>query len=264
MQILPILKFKTANVIKKPSFLLLVVGYFLLLNLIVLFNSGLLSQGGHTFNTDIKYELLTNNFALISLLYGIILAAYLGNQFLKNDIDSRQLYIILISFPNRVLYLSYYLIWALIVVLINIILTNINYLLMCYAFEVKPYLVDLVVFNRDLLMNIVTVMVVSILGSLVIKKTGGVIVIVLAVILFNIYTNEFIPVINLHIGLTKIVKDIMAMIFPLKMIYLSYIDSTIKQRAIVNPFGIDINLYQLFYMSFILIISSRIFNQKDL
>ena len=160
--------------------------------------------------------------------------------------------------------MSYYLIWALIVVLINIILTNINYLLMCSAFEVKPYLVDLVVFNRDLLMNIATIMVVSILGSLFIKKTGGVIIIVLAVILFNIYTNEFIPVINLHIGLTKIVKDIMAMIFPLKMIYLSYIDPTIKQRAIVNPFGIDINLYQLFYISFIFIISSRIFNQKDL
>lgn len=260
-----IIKYKIRTLFENRFFIFIILAYFVILNYFVLQNSGILSIGSGEYNSDIKYMLMINNFILISLLLGLLLSSYIGNGLIGKDIESGQLYVLLYSFQKREKYILGNWLGLVIVLLSVLLFTLFNYLVIALCLDIKIVINDLLTCFKDIFLNMLVVLTVTSVSSIYIKGKSSIMFGLFALLIFTIYTTGRIPIIDLTISMGNAARNILAMLFPIRMTYVPSInDVEIVSKAIVDPLGIHMSTYQVLYLISILFLGKKLFDIKEL
>lgn len=261
-----VIKYKLNYLISNRLITVSIIILFLVLNFEAVINSGVLFSGGTSFNADIKYQLLLNNYIIVSSFYGLLLSVYLGASIVGPDIQTGNMYILLSSYPSRIKYFlgTYLAVVSFATVLQTLLLFNIMTLFVVY--QVSFVWSDLLICFTQNYLNTVVVLSVTGLASIYIKGHGASVVGLLGYGFFNVYTYNELPFVKTTFifDITKY-KDILCNLFPITHILPpSYSYPEVIDYYRIQPIIPNIYCYQVLYILFVLWLSCICFQHKEL
>lgn len=261
-----IVKYKIMSLLSDKIFLAMTIVFFLILNYEVLIYSGILSAGSRDFNGILKYMLLINNFITSSTLFGLLVAIYIGTGLIGKDVSSGQIYVMLLSYSKRWKYLIGNWIGLIIITILLIGFIILNYFAISLVLGIKTVYSDLFICFRGIFLDMVTIMTVTAVSSIFLNGISSSIVGIVGLTIFNIYSAFRIPFVNLPVVIGDVTRKLMVTFIPLLKIYApSITDKGIINRYNIEPYIIsNISLYQVVYITFLLILGSIFFKHKEL
>ncbi|KYH34426.1 hypothetical protein CLTEP_16590 [Clostridium tepidiprofundi DSM 19306] len=259
-------KYKILTLLEDKLFKFILISFFIVLNYNVFISSGVLSAGSREFNQLLKYTLLINNFTIISTLYGQLVGIYIGTGLIGDDIPSGKLYIMITSFPKRWKYLLGNFLGLLLILLFFLLLILFNYFVCTTILDIVINYSDLVQCFLYIFMNMMVVMIVTAVSSIFILGKVSLIVGLIEMAIFNIYTFQKIPFFGYQLNLNINVRRILACIAPITNVSAPsiYNDGSLE-RYMVTPILINnMFIYQLIFIFLILILGIISFEYKEL
>jgi ABC-type transport system involved in multi-copper enzyme maturation permease subunit len=261
-----VMKYKLNYLLSNKFLAIFIPILFVVLNFEIIINSGVLLSGGANFNSEIKYQLVLNNYIVVISFFGFLAAIFIGSSVLGPDIQTGNLYIILSIYPSRRKYYFGTFITCVIYLLAIQILLLINEMILIWIFDIQYLASDIsFVFFQNLLNSIVALSLTS-LASIYIKGHGSAFVGLLGYAFFSIYLFNIIPFINSNLvfDITQY-KDILVNFFPIANIYgLSYTETWVSELYNAVPLFGNMWLYQFFYIAILSCLSAILFSKKDL
>lgn len=263
---LKVAKYKILTLIDDKLFKFIVVAFFIILNYEVFLNSGMLSDGSENFNQLLKYTLLINNFTITTTVFGLLIAIYVGSGLIGNDISSGKLYIMLTSFPKRWKYLLGNLLGLTIIIVALILLILFNYFVATTVLNVIINVPDLIECFIFMLINMLVIMSATAVTSIFLPGKTSLIVGIIELSIFNIYTFQSIPFLNYGLNININIRRILACFAPITNVSPPsiYSDGNLS-RYIVEPIIIgNMVEYQVLFITVILILGIVTFKHKEL
>jgi ABC-type transport system involved in multi-copper enzyme maturation permease subunit len=261
-----VMKYKLNYLLSNKFLAIFIPILFVVLNFEIIINSGVLLSGGANFNSEIKYQLVLNNYIVVISFFGFLAAIFIGSSVLGPDIQTGNLYIILSIYPSRRKYYFGTFITCVIYLLAIQILLLINEMILIWIFDIQYLASDIsFVFFQNLLNSIVALSLTS-LASIYIKGHGSAFVGLLGYAFFSIYLFNIIPFINSNLvfDITQY-KDILVHFFPIANICgLSYTEAWVSELYNAVPLFGNMYLYQFFYIAILSCLSAILFSKKDL
>lgn len=243
-----------------------VIILFLVLNFEAVINSGVLFSGGSDFNTDIKYELLMNNWNIVSTFYGLLLSIYLGASMIGLDMQTGNLYILLSAYPSRKKYFLGTLVAVFLFSTVLQILLMLNVFILFALYQIKPVWQDVWMgFGQNYLNTAVTLSVTG-LASVYVKGHGSAVIGLLGYCYFNAYMYNTIPFLNTTFlfDVTKY-KNILCHLFPITNVLApSYTDADILAYYHLKPALFNIYGYQILFVICMIAIGCFCIEKKEL
>lgn len=261
------LKYKLINYVEDNKFIVILLSYFIIFNYEIIVASGVLSIGSGTYNLSIKRALILNNYSIVAITFGLILAIYLGAKIIGKDIETRQMYMLMTNVHSRIVYIL--LSWVSVVLYLLIIqsLFTINVLIISKCFDVELLFSELMLVNRDILFNMIVISTITSLFSVIFEGYMGCVAGLISLVLFNIHTYATIPLANVELLLSDNFRRLLVNIAPIKNIkIMSSIDSGYSINFLApSPYIIEsITVYQVIFTLIILGLTVFAFKKKDL
>lgn len=239
---------------------------FVIMNFDALINSGVLLSGGSGFNSELKYELLLNNYVFTASLFGLLVGIYIGSCMIGPDMQTGNMYILLTSFPSRTKYYFGTFI-AVFIYLISIqLLLILNAIILLLVFSVPFYFSDLGFVFSQIILNSTVALSITGISSIYIKGHGSAVVGLLGYVLFNVYMYNVIPFFNMEFifDLTQY-KNIICHIFPVTHVLVpSFTEQWIIDFYQLTPFTNNVFVYQILYIIVIVGLGALLFKHKEL
>jgi len=239
---------------------------FIIMNFDALINSGVLLSGGSGFNSELKYELLLNNYVFTASIFGLLVGIYIGSSMIGPDIQTGNMYIILTSFPSRAKYFFGTFI-AVVIYLIGVqLLLILNAYILLLVFNIPYLMSDLIYILLQIILNSTVALSLTGISSIYIKGHGSAMIGFLGYVVFNIYMYNVIPFFNMGFifDLTQY-RNIICHIFPITHVLApSYTEQWIIDFYRLTPLTINIYIYQLLYIIGIVGIGALLFKRKEL
>lgn len=263
---LKIIKYRLLSLMEDKIFSTLLVMFFIILNYNVFLKSGLLSAGSNNFNNELKYALLINNFVISTSTYGLIISIYMAYDIISKDIKSGQIYITLLSFSKRWLFILGQWLCLLGIAMGILALILINFFCLSFALDISINYYDVLVCFKDILLNMIVLVTITTVSSIIFENLFSLIIPLIGLVLFNIYTYGTIPFANQHIQLSDTMKQFIATLIPLKdiappsLISLKYTTFFYVKTLFID----NINIYQVIYFPIVLSFGILFFSKKDL
>lgn len=260
-----VIKYKLNYLLSNKLVIIFAVILFLLLNFNAL-SSGVLNSIGSTINTEIKYQLLFNNYLIVSVVYGLLLSIFLGSSIIGPDAQTGNIQVILTSYHSRTKYFLGTFLAVLIYSTVIQILLFINIYLLMAIFKV-PYLwSDILVGFTQNYLNMLVAMSVTGMASIYIKGHGSAFVGLLGYVYYNLYEYNSIPFVNtsLNFNITQY-RNILGNFFPISYFLApSYTEASTIAYYRFTPVIPNIYVYQILYIALILVLSCICFKRKEL
>jgi ABC-type transport system involved in multi-copper enzyme maturation permease subunit len=226
----------------------------------------ILADGSKDFNKLLKYTLLINNFTIVSTIFGQLIAIYIGCGLIGNDIISGKLYIMITSFPKRWKYLLGNFIGLFLVVVTFVLLILLNYFVATFALDIYVNISDLVYCFASILLNMFVIMTLTAVSSIFIHGKTSLVVGLIGMVLFNIYTYQYIPFVNTPVLFDMKIRRALACLVPVSNVAAPsiYSDGSLD-KYIVKPFLINnMYIYQVVFVIIVLIFGIAAFKHKEL
>jgi len=260
-----VIKYKLNYLLSNKLILIFSAILFLLLNFNAL-SSGVLTSVGSAINIEAKYQLLFNNYLVVSVVYGLIMAIFLGSSIVGPDAQTGNIQVILTSYHSRTKYFIGTFLAVLIYSTVIQILLFINIYLLMLIFKV-PYLwSDILVGFTQNYLNMLVAMSVTGLASIFIKGHGSAFVGLLAYTYYNVYEYNALPFINssLPFNIAQY-RNILGNFFPISYFMApSYTEPSTIAYFKFTPIIPNIYIYQILYIALILVLSCVFFNRKEI
>lgn len=261
-----VVKYKILTLLEDRLFKVIVIAFFIILNYNIFLKSGILADGSQDFNKLLKYTLLINNFNIVSIIFGQLIAVYIGSGLIGNDISSGKLYIMITSFPKRWKYLLGNFIGLLTVVVAFVLLILFNYSVATIALDIYVNFNDLIYCIASILLNMLVIMMLTAVSSIFILGKTSLVTGLIGMGLFNVYTYQYIPFINTPILLEMKIRRALACLAPISDVAAPsiYNDGSLD-KYLVKPFLLDnMFIYQIVFIIMILMIGMISFKYKEL
>lgn len=259
-------KYKILTLLDDKLFKIIVISFFIILNYNVFLKSGILSDGSQDFNKILKYTLLINNFTITATVFGQLIAIYIGSGLIGNDISSGKLYIMITSFPKRWKYLLGDFLGLLIIVVLFVVLILFNYFVCTTVLDVSVNYTDLVQCFTYIFLNMLVIMTVTAVSSIFILGKTSLVIGIIEMGIYNIYTYQTIPFLNYPIIMDIDKRQLLACFAPMTNVASPsiYSDGTLA-RYMVKPLLVgNMVAYQIIFIFFIILIGIISFKHKEL
>lgn len=255
-----VIKYKLMDIMENRMIQILIVLFFLVLNISVLFSSYDLNHGGMEFNKTAKYLILMNKFTDISNILGLFISILIGSCFICDDIENGKIHILSISFPKRSAYYVGSFIAIFISMLIFIIMIIINYFIVAIIFKVTINYRDLYYCFTAIFINNIVITLITAIFSVIFRSTTGIIIGVSGVAIYNIYSFHKIPILDLYIKLDYKLNKVLSYLVPINSMNQVSVYNTGIERCeiLVHPW------YQVLYICMIVLIGAFIFKEKEI
>lgn len=260
-------KYKILDITENRMIEVLVVLFFIILNVSIFSSRQDLTYGAREFNQAAKYLLLMDKVTSLSTILGLIISIFIGASFIGDDINSSKLHIMIVSFPKRWMYFFGCFLGVFIVMITLIVLTIINYCVVAIVLKIKINYGDLLYCFSQIFLDYMIIIVTTSVASIFLNETGGIIVGFIQLIIYNVYTFGIVPFINIGINLNMTPRKILACFAPLNSMSFSsiYGDGSIARETFFTPYIIDnMNIYQIAFIIVVLLIGGVLFKKKQL
>lgn len=261
-----VIKYKIYYIISNRLILLFVMLLLLLTNFHAIFSSGILLSGGSSFNGNLKYELILNNYLLVSSLYSLFFSIYLGSNIIGPDIQTGNMQVILTSYPIKwKYYLGSFLAALFLLVTIHILIVF-NIFIIFVVFDI-PFL-TLEVLNCFLgnLLNASVVLSATGIASIYMERHLSTIVGLFIYAFYSVYTYNVVPFVNTYFifDVTKY-RNLLCNLAPITNILpVSYTDPQIIEIYSIQPIISNVYCYQFIYCLFAILLGAFCFQRKEL
>jgi len=249
-QVKRMMKYRIATIISQEWFKYGTLFLILIFNFSALINSGVLFSGGASFNQVEKYELVMNNYIMISSLYVGIMSICIGAGLIGADAKSKNIYVIFSAIRSRK---KYYLISIIVGELIYLAIhsfISINCILILNAVSVKIIWNEFIYLYLGLLLNATVYYVVTAFFSVFIKGYKSILIGVCMYVYYYVYTFNIIPFVNgaIQLDLAKY-KNCFGVLFPVtNLLIRSVTDVQLYEYFKLTPLGMNAQLFQCIYV----------------
>lgn len=258
-------KYKIYSLLQSKGFRII------LLIVLVIFNSRLLKCGAmeplnEYFTEKERYRLLMGNYLNIMQTLGTIMSIFIGVSIIDNDIKSGKMSIMIIFFKKRWKYMLGNIIGIVMVTCIYICIVTVNLLIYFKMLNVTIYCSSIIEVSIGILANMVIVILVSALISFICGKKFSVLANILGMVLFYMYTYQYIPVVEKMVYIKMVWRRVLAMFFPIVHVYDKFVYSyEFESPSIIKPYIFNsLSVYQLVYIAFIIIMLAWCFEKKEI
>ncbi len=261
-----VIKFKFYYLISNKFIFIFTLLLLFLLNFDAIFNSGILLSGGETFNQELKYTLLINNYTIAASMYGIFFTIALGSMILGPDTQTGNLYVLLSAYSNRVrYYIGSFISVVLYTVCIQILLL-INFFMLCIIFNINFLWSDITACFINIILNSLVILAITGLASVYIKGIGSAFIGLVAYSFYSIYNYNSIPLMNTNFIINiRDYRNILGNFMPIVHVLVPSISLPeafeIYGYKTIIP---NVNLYQIIFVILFLGMGCLCFYKKDL
>ncbi len=259
-------KYRIVALMDDKFFMFITLLLFIVLNYNMFIDSGVLSLGDASFNSDIKSTLLINNFIIVCSIYALLTSVYIGMGVFGKDIESGQIYIMLTSFPKRYKYYWGNWIGLVIAIFLVLLLLILNFIMAALVLGVRNNINSVFLVFRNVFINMLVLMTLTFVSSIHLKGYKSAFVGILGLAVFNLYAFLKIPFAEVVIPISTKLRRVLAAFVPVVNISVPSIHN--KLSAVYNdviPLGITNKfIYQLLYITLLLILGQYMFKKKEI
>ena len=265
-QNLQIISFKLNAILAGKWITWLTVFLFFYVNYSALVSSGVLASGGADFNAVDKYTLISNNYSAVSSLYGLLLAILLGAGTIGPDCLSKNIYILLTSYPSRKRYYANSLLASWLYYFVVHVLVTGDYLLLLRIFKLTFPVSDTLNLFLGILLNSTVLLMISGMASIFWEGYRSAIAGVFAYAFYYMYTFNTIPFVNTMLGFDmNRYKNILFHLVPVQYVLTrSITDDIVLTYYHISAIGGNAYLYQAIYCLLLLVLACFLFEHRDL
>lgn len=261
-----IMGYKTRLILSSNWFIYGTVFLICIFNFSALFNSGVLLSGGANINKFEKFELVMNNYNMVSSLYGLIFSICLGAAMIGPDVKSGNIYVVLSIVNSRKKYYTNCVLVGLIQYFVIHSVITINCIIIMLSLSVNIIWSDIIYVCLGLYLNAIVYFMFTSVFSVVMKGYSSIIAGIIMYAYFSVYTYNKIPFVEGYIGFDiSSHKNLLSIFFPARNLFLkSFSDISVIEQYTLNPLGINAPYYQIIYCIIMFILGMYIFEKKNL